>query len=87
MAQVQALKNGEIDMFSPQVTTDVVKAAEKVENVEIKTGVEGTYEHIDLDEQQGPVRPGHATAATRRRRCRSARRSCTASRARRSSTS
>ena len=34
LAQVQALQNGELDMFSPQVTTDVVKAAEKVKNVE-----------------------------------------------------
>jgi len=48
MSQVQALQNGEIDVFSPQVTTDVVKAAEKVKNVEIKGGYEGTFEHIDL---------------------------------------
>ena len=48
MAQVQALQNGEIDMFSPQVTTDVVKAAEKISDAEIESGVEGTYEHVDL---------------------------------------
>jgi peptide/nickel transport system substrate-binding protein len=48
MAQVQALQNGEISMFSPQVTTDVVEAAEGIDNVEVHTGVEGTYEHIDL---------------------------------------
>jgi len=48
LAQVQALENGEIDMFSPQVTSDVADAAEKIDNVEIQTGVEGTYEHIDL---------------------------------------
>jgi peptide/nickel transport system substrate-binding protein len=58
MAQVQALQNGEIDMFSPQVTTDVVKAAEKVKNVAIKTGVEGTYEHMDLvRNNKGPFDP------------------------------
>jgi peptide/nickel transport system substrate-binding protein len=58
MAQVQALQNGEIDMFSPQVTTDVVKAAEKVKNVDIKSGVEGTYEHIDLVmNNKGPFDP------------------------------
>ena len=45
-------------MFSPQVTTDVVKAAEKVEDVEIETGVEGTYEHFDLVmNNKGPFDP------------------------------
>ncbi len=48
LAQVQALENGELDMFSPQVTTDVVKAAEKIQDVAIEAGVEGTYEHFDL---------------------------------------
>ena len=58
MAQVQALQNGEIDMFSPQVTTDVIQAAEKIENVEIKSGVEGTYEHFDLVfNNKGPFDP------------------------------
>lgn len=58
LAQVQALENGELDMFNPQVTTDVVKAAEKVKNVAIKTGVEGTYEHIDLvQNNKGPFDP------------------------------
>jgi peptide/nickel transport system substrate-binding protein len=58
MAQVQALQNGEIDMFSPQVTTDVVKAAEKVKNTQIQTGVEGTYEHMDLVmNNKGPFDP------------------------------
>jgi peptide/nickel transport system substrate-binding protein len=58
MAQVQALQNGELDMFSPQVTTDVVKAAEKVKNVEIKKSVEGTYEHVDLvQNNKGPFDP------------------------------
>ena len=59
MAQVQALQNGEIDMFSPQVTTDVAKAAEKIKDVAIKTGVEGTYEHVDLvQNNKGPFDPG-----------------------------
>lgn len=58
MAQVQALQNGEIDMFSPQVTTDVVDAAEKIQGVEIDTGVEGTYEHFDLVmDNGGPFDP------------------------------
>ena len=58
MAQVQALENGELDMFSPQVTTDVVEAAEKIDNVEIEKGVEGTFEHIDLvQNNKGPFDP------------------------------
>ncbi len=58
MAQVQALQNGELDMFSPQVTTDVVKAAEKVKDVDIKKGVEGTFEHVDLvQNNKGPFDP------------------------------
>lgn len=58
LAQVQALENGEIDMFSPQVTADVVKAAEKVKDVDIETSVEGTYEHLDLVfNNKGPFDP------------------------------
>ena len=58
MAQVQALQNGEIDMFSPQVTTDVVKAAEKNSDAQIESGVEGTYEHVDLVfNNKGPFDP------------------------------
>lgn len=58
LAQVQALENGELDMFSPQVTTDVVKAAEKVKDVSIKKSVEGTYEHMDLvQNNKGPFDP------------------------------
>ena len=53
MSQVQALQNGELDLFSPQATTDVVKAAEKVQNVSIKGGSEGTYEHVDLKQGNG----------------------------------
>ena len=80
-------QNGELDMFSPQVTTDVVKAAEKITDVEIKTGVEGTYEHMDLvQNNKGPFDPA-TYGGDARRRCSSARRSCTRSRARRSSTS
>ncbi|SDR92282.1 peptide/nickel transport system substrate-binding protein [Nocardioides scoriae] len=58
LAQVQALENGELDMFSPQATTDVVKAAEKIPNVDIESGVEGTYEHIDtVLNNKGPFDP------------------------------
>ncbi|MET0998213.1 MAG: ABC transporter family substrate-binding protein, partial [Marmoricola sp.] len=58
LAQVQALENGELDIFSPQVTTDVVKAAEKIKDVEIEAGVEGTFEHFDLVvNNKGPFDP------------------------------
>jgi peptide/nickel transport system substrate-binding protein len=53
MSQVQALQNGEIDLFSPQATTDVVQAAEKVKNVQIKGGYDSTFEHIDLKQGNG----------------------------------
>jgi peptide/nickel transport system substrate-binding protein len=58
MAQVQAIKNGEIDMISPQVTTDVVKAAEQIKDVEIEAGEEASFEHIDLTfNNKGPFDP------------------------------
>ncbi len=53
MAQVQALQNGEIDLFSPQVTTDVLDAAKQVPNTKVDTGDEGTYEHVDLTFNNG----------------------------------
>ena len=58
MAQVQAIKNGEIDMISPQVTTDVVKAAKEIKNVDIKGGEEASFEHLDLTlNNKGPFDP------------------------------
>ncbi len=53
LAQVQALENGELDMFLPQVTSDVVKAAEKIDGVKIQKGLDSTYEHIDLKFNNG----------------------------------
>lgn len=53
MSQVQALQNGEIDLFSPQATTDVVKAAQKVQNAKVSGESEGTFEHIDLKMANG----------------------------------
>ncbi len=58
MAEVQAVKNGEIDMINPQATTDVVKAAEQIKNVDIKKGVEASFEHLDLTfNNKGPFDP------------------------------
>ncbi len=48
LAQAQSLANGEIDMFAPQATTDVLDAVEAIDGVEVSAGVEGTYEHVDL---------------------------------------
>jgi peptide/nickel transport system substrate-binding protein len=53
MAQVQALKNGELDIIQPQVTADVRSALEGVTGVETISSVEGTYEHIDLTFNNG----------------------------------
>ncbi len=52
LAAVTALENGEVDVISPQATTDVVAGLEEIDGVEIITGVEGTYEHIDLQFDQ-----------------------------------
>ena len=48
MAQVQALQNGELDVISPQSTADVLSALQGIDGVEVVTGVEGTYEHVDM---------------------------------------
>ncbi len=48
MGQVQALQNGEVDLINPQATADVLAALEAIDGVEVQTGVEGTYEHVDL---------------------------------------
>ncbi|GAB3990008.1 ABC transporter family substrate-binding protein [Nocardioides marmoraquaticus] len=53
LAQVQALQNGEIDMMAPQATVDLLQAAQQVENADIQTGDDGTYEHIDLVQNNG----------------------------------
>ncbi len=58
MAQVQALQNGEISLFSPQVTQDVIDAAKGIPDVDMHTGVEGTYEHFDMvQNNKGPFDP------------------------------
>ncbi len=53
MAQVQALQNGELDIINPQATADVITALEGVEGVTVQTGVEATYEHLDLTMNNG----------------------------------
>ncbi|WP_230684817.1 ABC transporter family substrate-binding protein [Cellulomonas sp. JZ18] len=53
MAQVQALQNGEVDLISPQSTADVLTALEAIDGLEVETNVEGTYEHVDLQQGNG----------------------------------
>lgn len=58
LAQAQALENGELDLFAPQATTDVLQAVENIDGVEVQSGVEGTYEHVDLVfDNGGPFDP------------------------------
>jgi peptide/nickel transport system substrate-binding protein len=57
LASAQALENGDVDLISPQATADLVTALEGMENVEIIRGVEGTYEHVDLQFDQS--KSGH----------------------------
>ncbi len=53
MGQVQALQNGEVDLISPQSTADVLTALESIDGLEVETNVEGTYEHIDMQQTNG----------------------------------
>lgn len=57
-AQVQQLENGEIDLMGPQATTDIVQAIEGVDGAEVQTGIEASYEHVDLVfDNGGPFDP------------------------------
>ncbi|NUU17096.1 ABC transporter family substrate-binding protein [Cellulomonas humilata] len=53
MGQVQALQNGEVDLINPQATADVKTAVEAIEGLEVESGPEGTYEHVDLQFTNG----------------------------------
>ncbi|MFD2840895.1 ABC transporter family substrate-binding protein [Populibacterium corticicola] len=52
-AQVQALQNGEIDMLAPQATADTLTQLQALQGVTVETGVDGTYEHIDMVQDNG----------------------------------
>ncbi len=59
-AAVQALTNEEIDLISPQATADIYLAVKGLADrgIEVKSGFEGTYEHVDLVfENKGPFDP------------------------------
>ena len=47
-AATQALANGELDIYSGQVTADAVAALKKISGVTLQNGTSACYEHIDL---------------------------------------
>ncbi len=53
LAAAQALENGEVDVISPQATADITTALEGIDGVTVIAGVGGTYEHVDLQFDQG----------------------------------
>src|SRR5690606_17198897 len=54
MQQVIALQNGEIDVMAPQATPDLVEALNGLgDDFTVITGVDGTYEHVDLQVTNG----------------------------------
>ncbi len=53
LAAVQALENGEVDVISPQATADLTTALEGIDGITVLTGLEGTYEHVDLQFDSG----------------------------------
>jgi len=57
-SQLQQLGNKEIALMDPQVTTDLVQAAEKMNDLNIHKGFESTFEHMDLvQNNNGPFDP------------------------------
>jgi peptide/nickel transport system substrate-binding protein len=58
MAQVQALQNGELDLISVPATEDLVNAAKNLDGVEVRTGTQSSYTHVDLVvNNNGPFDP------------------------------
>ncbi|MDQ0371885.1 ABC transporter family substrate-binding protein [Cellulomonas humilata] len=53
MGQAQALQNGEVDLINPQATADFKAAVEAMDGIEVASGPEGTYEHVDLQFANG----------------------------------
>lgn len=49
MAAAQALENGEIDIMSPQATSDLVERLEGIDGVQTEIFPEATYEHVDIN--------------------------------------
>ena len=75
---VDLLETHQVDIATPQPTEDVVSALVGVDDVTVTAGSEGTFEHLDLSSPT--PQPGSSTTSG------SGRRSCSSSRASRSST-
>lgn len=59
VAAIQAVQNGEVDMYEGQATADAVAQAEAA-GIDMEAGEESTYEHIDLTVHNGgPFDPAH----------------------------
>lgn len=54
-AQVQALKNGEVDAVAPQVSVDTISQLEAIENVTTDVQPDQSYDHLDLNMVAGGV--------------------------------
>jgi peptide/nickel transport system substrate-binding protein len=52
-AAVQALKNGEVDVISPQSSADTLAALQAVEGIKVVTGNQLAFDHIDLTFNNG----------------------------------
>ena len=48
-AQVQALKNGEVDIINPQASADTVDQIKALDGVELLQGKQLSYDHLDLN--------------------------------------
>lgn len=59
LAAVQALANGEVDLISPQATSDILDAIKEYEDfITVVGGGEAVYEHMDLTfDNGGPFDP------------------------------
>ncbi|MGC4151985.1 MAG: ABC transporter family substrate-binding protein [Propionicimonas sp.] len=53
MAAVQALQNNEVQLISPQSTADILTAVQETPDLTVLTGLEGTFEHVDLTFNNG----------------------------------
>ncbi|MEZ3159706.1 ABC transporter family substrate-binding protein [Microbacterium sp. BWT-B31] len=53
LAAVQALENGEVDIIQPQATADLTTALEGIDGITVDTSLGGTYEHVDLQFDNG----------------------------------
>lgn len=48
-AQIQALKNGEVDVISPQASADTLESLNAVQGAKVYQGDQLSYDHVDLN--------------------------------------